>query len=69
MWVTNSKLTIGLEWLKKYGFKHIETISWVKLTEKETLVKGHGKHLLRIVMKCVLWLELMSLIRIDFEMR
>lgn len=42
LWVVNEKLEFGLEMLAHFGYKYAETLTWVKLCQKETLKIGMG---------------------------
>jgi len=45
IWVINAKYVRTLEMIKKWGYKFIDDISWVKRTVNRRLAKGHGYYL------------------------
>ncbi len=45
MWVINAKYRFALEMMKKYGYKLVDEICWVKQTVNGKIAKGHGYYL------------------------
>jgi mRNA m6A methyltransferase catalytic subunit len=45
VWVINAKYRFSLEMMKKYGYKLVDEICWVKQTVNGKIAKGHGYYL------------------------
>lgn len=45
IWTINAKLPITIKFLRKWGYKIVDTITWVKSTVNTKIAKGHGFYL------------------------
>ena len=45
IWVINAKMRFALELYKRYGYKLVDEIVWVKQTVNGKIAKGHGYYL------------------------
>jgi mRNA (2'-O-methyladenosine-N6-)-methyltransferase len=45
IWVINSKFYLCLEIFKKFGYKYVDDVTWVKQTKNDKIFKSHGYYL------------------------
>ena len=53
MWVTNNKIEVGIEWLRKYKFKPVEWLIWMKRTSKGEFRSSQGNYFLHSKEICI----------------
>ena len=45
IWVINNKYSYAFKLFKKWGYKYVDDITWVKQTVNRRMAKGHGYYL------------------------
>jgi mRNA (2'-O-methyladenosine-N6-)-methyltransferase len=45
IWVINNKYVKALELMQRWGYRHVDDVTWVKQTVNRRLAKGHGYYL------------------------
>jgi len=54
MWVINAKMTYALNLLKEFGFNILENMTWVKMSSKRLLARGHGYYFQHAKEECII---------------
>lgn len=54
MWVINAKLKWSLEFLREKGFKVIDLMTWLKMSQNRLLARGHGYYLQHAKEDCII---------------
>jgi len=54
MWVINAKMTYALGLLENFGFSILENMTWVKMSSKRLLARGHGYYLQHAKEECII---------------
>jgi mRNA (2'-O-methyladenosine-N6-)-methyltransferase len=57
IWVINSRYQFALELMKKWGYRMVDDITWVKRTVNRRLAKGHGFYLQHAKETCLVGLK------------
>ncbi|KAJ1915372.1 hypothetical protein H4219_004357 [Mycoemilia scoparia] len=57
IWVINNKYTKSFELIKKWGYKYVDEITWVKQTVNRRMAKGHGYYLQHAKETCLVGLK------------
>lgn len=57
IWTVNSKYSITLKMLQKWGYKYCDEIIWIKQTNKNKLAKGNGYYLQHSKESCVVGIK------------
>lgn len=45
VWAINNRMVVAAKMMKKWGYKIVDSITWVKSTVRNNLAKGHGYYL------------------------
>eukprot|EP00494_Astrolonche_serrata_P027510 UN27773 len=53
MWVINAKMTYALNFLADRGFKVLENMTWLKMSQKRLFARGHGYYLQHAKEECI----------------
>eukprot|EP00494_Astrolonche_serrata_P030379 UN30646 len=54
VWVINAKVTYTIKFLKSRGFKLVESMTWLKMSSKRLLARGHGYYLQHAKEECII---------------
>ena len=54
IWTINAKLAFTVKLMKKWGYRVVDSLAWVKSTVNNKIAKGHGFYLQHAKETCII---------------